>query len=62
MKLTSPLSKAIFVVAALLLIISSAAIAQTQGPAKPTSEVEQLKQRLQQLEQKVTELKDRSRL
>jgi len=54
MKLTSPLSKAtgfIFVVTALLLFTSSTSLAQTQEPAKPTSEVEQLKQRLQQLEQ-----------
>jgi len=59
MKLTSPLSKAngfIFVVTALLLFTSSTSLAQTQEPAKPTSEVEQLKQRLQQLEQ--TKLND----
>src|SRR5678816_1183512 len=46
----------IFVVAALLLFTSSA-LAQTQETAKPASEVDQLKQRLQQLEQTVTELK-----
>jgi len=59
MKLTRPLSKAngfIFVVTALLLFTSSTSLAQTQEPAKPTSEVEQLKQRLQQLEQ--TKLND----
>src|SRR4029079_2887252 len=47
----------IFVVAALLLFASSSALAQTPEPAKPTSEVDQLKQRLQQLEQTVVELK-----
>jgi len=49
--------KLILVVAALLLFASSSALAQTQETAKPTSEVDQLKQRLQQLEQAVTELK-----
>jgi len=49
--------KLILVVAALLLFASSSALAQTQETAKPTSEVDQLKQRLQQLEQTVTELK-----
>ena len=57
MKLTSLSSKAIFIAAALLLFASSFALAQTQEPAKPASEVDQLKQRLQQLEQTVTELK-----
>ena len=47
----------IFVVAALLLFTSNSALAQTQETAKPASEVDQLKQRLQQLEQTVTELK-----
>jgi hypothetical protein len=47
----------IFVVAAVLLFASSSSLAQTQETAKPTSEVEQLKQRLQQFEQTVTELK-----
>jgi len=47
----------IFVVAVVLLFASSFALAQTQETAKPTSEVEQLKQRLQQFEQTVTELK-----
>jgi len=36
---------------------SGTALAQTQEPAKPTPEVEQLKQRLQQLEQTVLDLK-----
>ena len=60
MKLTNQFSKAtgfIFVVAALLLFASSSALAQTQETPKPASEVDQLKQRLQQLEQTVTELK-----
>src|ERR1044072_9381613 len=57
MKVTNQLSKTIFVIAALLLFASTSALAQTQEPAKPTSEVDQLKQRLQQLEQTVTELK-----
>jgi outer membrane DcaP-like protein len=47
----------IFVVAALLLFTSNSALAQTQETAKPASEVDQLKQRLQLLEQTVTELK-----
>lgn len=42
---------------ALCLSQSGAARAQTQEPAKPTTEVEQLKQRLQQLEQTVSDLK-----
>jgi hypothetical protein len=42
---------------ALCLFHSSLVSAQTQEPAKPTSEVEQLKQRLQQLEQVVSDLK-----
>jgi len=37
MKLTSPSSKAIFVVAALLLFASSSALEQTQEPAKPAT-------------------------
>src|SRR5678816_2882631 len=57
MKLTRLSSKAIVVIAALLLFASSTVLAQTQEPAKPASEVDQLKQRLQQLEQTVTELK-----
>lgn len=57
MKLTRISSKAGFVAAARLLFASSSALAQTQEPAKPPSEVDQLKQRLQQLEQTVTELK-----
>jgi len=57
MKLTRLSSKAIVVAAALLLFASSSVLAQTQEPAKPASEVDQLKQRLQQLEQTVTELK-----
>src|SRR6185369_1636101 len=57
MKLTRLSSKAIVVAAALLLFASSSVLAQTQEPAKPSSEVDQLKQRLQQLEQTVTELK-----
>src|ERR1044072_4721163 len=57
MKLKRLSNKAIFVVAALLVFASSSALAQTQEPAKPPSEVDQLKQRLQQLEQTVTELK-----
>jgi hypothetical protein len=43
-------------VAALLLIPNSSAFSQTQEPT-PATEVEQLKKRLQQLEQTVTELK-----
>ena len=46
---------------ALCLFHSGLAVAQTQEPAKepakPTAEVEQLKQRLQQLEQTVSDLK-----
>src|SRR6185369_4392154 len=57
MKLTRLSSKAIVVAAALLLFASSSVLAQTQEPAKPSSEVDQLKQRLQQLEQTVLELK-----
>ena len=57
MKLTRLSGKAILVAAALLLFASSSALAQTQEAAKPASEVDQLKQRLQQLEQTVTEVK-----
>jgi hypothetical protein len=42
---------------ALCLVQSGTALAQTQDPAKPTPEVQQLKERLQQLEQTVLELK-----
>ena len=46
------------IVAALLFFPSSSAFSQTQEPAAtPTTEVEQLKKRLQQLEQTVVELK-----
>ena len=45
------------VVAALLFVPSSPAFSQTQEPAPQTPEVEQLKKRLQQLEQTVVELK-----
>jgi len=41
----------------LLLFPGAPVFAQTPEPAKPTSEVEQLKQRLQQLEQTVSDLK-----
>ena len=44
-------------VVVLFLIQSDSVSAQTPEPAKPTSEVEQLKQRLQQLEQTVSDLK-----
>ena len=42
---------------AMCLLTTGSVLAQTQEPAKPTSEVEQLKQRLQQLEQIVSDLK-----
>src|ERR1044072_4533683 len=57
MKVKNPLSKNIFLVATLLLFASTSALAQTQETPKPATEVDQLKQRLQQLEQTVTELK-----
>src|ERR1044071_3654107 len=41
----------------LFLFSGNSVPAQTPEPAKPTSEVEQLKQRLQQLEQVVSDLK-----
>ncbi|HEU4637902.1 MAG TPA: hypothetical protein VFS84_03550, partial [Candidatus Binatia bacterium] len=44
-------------VVAFCLFPSGTAFAQTQEPPKPTPEVEQLKQRLQQLEQTVSDLK-----
>ena len=48
----------VFVLAALLCLSSSSAFSQTQEPPAPqTPEVEQLKKRLQQLEQTVVELK-----
>lgn len=46
-----------FATMALCLSQSGTARAQTPEPAKPTAEVEQLKQRLQQLEQTVSDLK-----
>ena len=45
------------VLATLLFFPTSFAFSQTQEPATPTTEVEQLKKRLQQLEQTVVELK-----
>ena len=45
------------VLTTLFLFQSSSALAQTQDPPKQTPEVEELKQRLQQLEQTVLELK-----
>src|SRR5512145_1920233 len=45
------------VLAALLFSLSTSAFSQTQEPATQTPEVEQLKKRLQQLEQTVVELK-----
>ena len=45
MKLKSLSSKAIFVVAALLLFTSVSSLAQTQEPPKPASEVDQLNHR-----------------
>ena len=45
------------VVLAVLLFLPCAVVGQTQDPPKPATEVDQLKQRLQQLEQTVLELK-----
>src|SRR6185369_5001609 len=45
------------VVLAVLLFLPCAVVGQTQDPPKPPTEVDQLKQRLQQLEQTVLELK-----
>jgi hypothetical protein len=60
MKMTNPLSWKTYAgltlaLATLLLFPSAAAQAQTQETTKPASEVDQLKQRLQQLEQIVVE-------
>jgi hypothetical protein len=51
------LAVSMLAVVVLVLIHSDSVSAQTPAPAKPTSEVEQLKQRLQQLEQTVSDLK-----
>ena len=51
------LAPALALALATLFLLPGSALAQTQEPAKPTSEVEQLKQRLQQLEQTVSDLK-----
>src|SRR5262245_49854928 len=56
MRTTSRLSWSLLL-ATLLFYPSSTSLAQTQETTKPASEVDQLKQRLQQLEQTVTELK-----
>ena len=53
----TPLAVLTLVLVALCLFPHHSVLAQTQEPAKPTSEVEQLKQRLQQLEQIVSDLK-----
>src|ERR1041384_7035891 len=62
MKTTNHLSRRTYAsltlaLATLLFFPSASAFAQTQETTKPASEVDQLKQRLQQLEQTVTELK-----
>jgi outer membrane murein-binding lipoprotein Lpp len=49
--------RSLVILIALSLFPAASVLAQTQEPAKPASDVEQLKQRVQQLEQIVSELK-----